>query len=99
MATADASPIFHELTIEFDALKHDPHIEAIYSEWVDESYVVWVGIREDSAIARKMVYFLEDQMSEKFPDILFDFHVISLPEGKKTQDYVSRAELIFRNTA
>ena len=27
-------------------------------------------------------------MSEKFPSVLFDFHVVALPKGKKIQDYV-----------
>ena len=99
MATLDASPILYELTAELEALHSDPHIQAVCSQWVDETYIVWVGIEDDNPLARQSVYFVEDRMSEKYPAIMFDFHVIALPKGKKTQDYVANAQVIFQRTA
>ena len=99
MATVPASPIVNEISSELATLQHDKYVQAVYSEWLDDIYVVWVGICEDNSLARKVVYHLEDQMSEKFPQVLFDFHVIALPQGKKTQDYISNAQVIFQRSA
>jgi hypothetical protein len=99
MATLDASPILYELTTELEALRSDPHIQAVCAEWVDETYTVWVGIEDDNQVARRVAYFVEDQMSEKFPGTAFDFHVIALPKGKKTQDYASNAQVVFQRAA
>jgi len=99
MATVDASPIVYELTTELRALQQAPQVEAVFSELVEDTFVVWVGIREDNAIARKMAYYLEDLMSVKFPDVIFDFHVIALPEDKNTRDYVTNAQVVFQRSA
>ena len=99
MATVHASPMVHEITAELDTLRQDSHIQAVYSEWLDDTYVVWIGIQEDDEKARTTAYHLEDRMSERFSDVLFDFHVIALPEGKKTQDYVSNAQVVFQRSA
>lgn len=99
MATVPTSPLVDEISSALVALRRDRHIQAVCSQWLDDTYVVWVGIREDNSTARRAVYHLEDEMSEKFPQVLFDFHVIALPDGKKTQDYVSNAQLVFQRSA
>lgn len=99
MATVTASPLVNEISSELATLQQDEHIQAVYSQWLDDIYVVWVGIRDDSPTARKAAYRLEDEVSENFPQVLFDFHVIALPEGKSTQDYISNAQIIFQRSA
>lgn len=99
MATAAASPLVGEIYSELATLRQEEHIQAVYSQWLDDVYVVWVGIRDDSPAARKAAYRLEDEVSENFPQVLFDFHVIALPDGKSTHDYVSNAQIIFQRSA
>jgi hypothetical protein len=99
MATVPASSLVDQISGELSTLKNDRYIQAVCSQWLDNIYVVWVGILEDNSEARQAVYRLEDQISERFPQVLFDFHVIALPRGKKVQDYVSNAQLVFQRTA
>ncbi len=99
MATVSASPRASEISRELSTLQKDKHIEAVYSQWLDNVYVVWVGISEDNPEARQAAYRLEDEVSENFPQVLFDFHVIALPPGKSVRDYVSHAQVIFQRSA
>ena len=92
MATVQASPRVDEFSQEFESLRHNSCVEAVLSNWADDTYVVWIGIVNDDDGARRAAYQLEDQVAEKFPRVLFDFHVIALPEGGRTQDYVSNAQ-------
>ena len=57
---------------------------------------VWVGIKPDDAKVRESVYRFEDQIADRYPDVLFDFHVIPVPAGRKVEDYVSNAHSIFQ---
>jgi hypothetical protein len=99
MATVTASPLINKISAELATLQEDKHIQAVYSQWMDDIYVVWVGIRDDSPTAREAAYRIEDEVSENFPQVLFDFHVIALPEGKSTDDYISNAQVIFQRSA
>lgn len=99
MATVSASLIANEIASDLAALRDEQCVQAVYTQWLDDSYVVWVGILNDNPAARKAAYRLEDQVSEKFPRVLFDFHVIALPQGKKTQDYLSNAQIVFQRSA
>jgi hypothetical protein len=99
MATVSASPLVDQISVKLSTLGNNEYIQAICSQWLDDIYVVWVGITEDNLEARRAVYRLEDEMSEKFPQVLFDFHVIALPTGKKTQDYILNAQLVFQRSA
>ena len=99
MATVHASPFIDEIAQEFGSLRRNEHVQGVLSQWIDEAYVIWVGIVDDNDDARQAVYRVEDQVSEKFPHVLFDFHVIALPEGRTTQDYVSNAQVVFQRSA
>ena len=99
MATVTASPVINEISLALAGLQQNEHIQAVYTQWLDDIYVVWVGIQDDNPTARKLIYRLEDEMSETFPRIMFDFHEIALPQGKKTQDYISNAQAIFQRSA
>ena len=99
MATVQCFPIATEITEELGTLQNIPNIQAVYSKWYDQTYVVWIGILHDDATARKAVYQLEDRISNIFKSVLFDFNVIALPDGKKTEDYVSNAERVFQHNA
>lgn len=55
----------------------------------EKAFFVWVGLREDEPAARRAVYAVEDAMSERFPNVSFDFHIIPLPPGRGLLDFVS----------
>lgn len=99
MATVSASPLADEIAASLASLGRDRYVQGVYSQWVDETYVVWVGIRDDNFAAREAAYSLDDRISETFPQVAFDFHVIALPEGKNTEDYISNAQPIFQRSA
>lgn len=92
------SPVL-EVSAELVSLRQNGSVEAVYFKWLDDTYVVWIGICNDDSSARRAAYQLEDSVSEKFPSVLFDFHVVALPEGKKIQDYVSNAQVVFQRGA
>jgi hypothetical protein len=99
MATVPASPIAYDIAASLATLRQNAHVEAVYTQWCDDMYVVWVGIHGDNKSARKAAYNLEDEVSERFPQVLFDFHVIALPPGRETQEYVSNAQIVFQRSA
>lgn len=99
MATVSVSPLGHEISLELATLQEDKHVEAVYSQWLNDVYVVWVGICEDNPGARQAAYRLEDEVSENFPQVLFDFHVVALPQGGRLQDYISHAQVVFQRSA
>jgi len=99
MATVQASPRVDDISQEFESLRHNLRVQEVLSRWVDDTYAVWIGIVDDDDDARQAAYRLEDRLSEKFPRVLFDFHVIALPEGGRTQDYVSNAQVVFQRSA
>lgn len=57
---------------------------------------VWVGIIDDDDTARTDIYRFEDYISQRFPQVLFDFHIIPVPAGRRMEDYVSTAQPIFQ---
>lgn len=67
----------------------------------DRGLSVWVGLpagaREDE---RYKIYAFEDHISERHPSVQFDFHIVSIPEGRKAEEFISIAAPIFqRNIA
>ncbi len=99
MATA-AACIEHEIVRAFQTkLANVDGIVAVHFLRTSAALSVWIGLREDDAETRKVVYRFEDQIAEEFPDTLLDFHVIPLPEGRRMEDFVSVAQVIFEHAA
>ncbi|MGB0038875.1 MAG: hypothetical protein WA800_13085 [Terriglobales bacterium] len=67
----------------------------------DRALAVWVGLPEAaSETERYRVYEFEDDISGRYPSVLFDFHIVSIPEGRRTEEFLSMAAPIFqRNIA
>jgi hypothetical protein len=63
----------------------------------DKLLTVWICLQDgyDEA-SRADVYRFEDQISEQFPTLCFDFHIVAVPAGQKIEDYLSNASPIFR---
>jgi hypothetical protein len=101
MATALASPhdlIARELARGLSGL---PAVESVHFLAAENALQVWVSLQDGAdEAARTDVYRFEDQISERFPAILFDFHIVAVPAGRKIEDFLSSASPIFqRNIA
>jgi hypothetical protein len=101
MATALASPqdlITRELARGLSGLSA---VDSVHFLAAENALSVWVCLQDgyDEA-ARTNVYRFEDQMSERFPKVLFDFHIVAVPPGRKIEEFLSMASPIFqRNIA
>ena len=101
MATALANPldrITHELARGLSGLST---VDSVHFLAGENALTVWVCLQEGyDETARTNVYRFEDQMSERFPKVLFDFHIIAVPAGRKIEEFLSTASPIFqRNIA
>lgn len=76
-----------------------PAVESAHLLPTENALSVWVGINEDDFAIRKTVYRVEDELSELFPMIPFDFHVVPLSADVQMENYVSEAAPIFRRVA
>jgi hypothetical protein len=76
-------------------------VESVHVLQTDRALSVWVGLPEGSSeTERSKVYAFEDDISERYPSVLFDFHIVSIPQGRKVQEYISIADPFFqRNIA
>jgi hypothetical protein len=74
-------------------------VRSVYFLNAENAFSVWVDISEDSESVKDTVYRFEDQLSARFPQYLFDFHVVPVPNGRKLSDFVSVAKPIYQRTA
>jgi hypothetical protein len=82
-------------------LKALPAVDSVHYLPNDNLLTVWVCLQDgyDEA-SRADVYRFEDQISEQFPMLRFDFHIVAVPAGQKIENYLSNASPIFqRKTA
>jgi len=101
MATVLANPhnlITRELARGLSGL---PAVDSVHFLATENAFSVWVRLQDGcDETARTNVYRFEDQMSERFPKVLFDFHIIAVPAGRKIEEFLSIASPIFqRNIA
>ena|SRR5579871_4502270 len=76
-----------------------PAVESVRFAHNNGSVYVWVGMRGEDSPARHAVYAVEDKLSERYRDLLFDFHLVPLPEGRRLADFASSATQIFDRAA
>jgi hypothetical protein len=50
---------------------------------------VWVGIRDQDRNARYSVYEIEDRISQEFPNVKINFHVIPISPGSSLEAFVA----------
>lgn len=101
MATARVCPdsvIAGEIAEGLSALSVVVSVHLLQTE---RALAVWVGLPEAASEAeRYRVYEFEDDISGRYPSVLFDFHIVSIPEGRKAEEFLSIAAPIFqRNIA
>ena len=76
-----------------------PAVDSVHLLPTETSLSVWVGIRDDDSATYRAIYSIEDQISEMFPTITFDFHVVPLQQGRKMEEYVTAACPVFQRHA
>jgi hypothetical protein len=99
MATATACPdsvIAQELKAGLSPMDA---VASVYFQSTDTALSVWVGISEDDDTTRTNIYRFEDDISQRFSQVLFDFHVVPLPAGRRMEDFISSARPIFQRPA
>ena len=100
MATAQALNSPQEITQRLvSALASVPGVQSIHYLETEMVFSVWVGISDDSPVARQAVYDFEDMISQVYQEILFDFHVVPLRAGKRIEEFVSDTQAVFQRTA
>jgi hypothetical protein len=82
-----------------NALSELPAVRSVFVHNSDKALHVWVDITEDTRPARDAVYHFEDQISEMFPALMFDFHVVPVPRDRRLEDFVSSAQRVFQRSA
>ncbi|MFB3813187.1 MAG: hypothetical protein ACE14L_03675 [Terriglobales bacterium] len=76
-----------------------PAADSAYLMCAGTTVSVWIGIRDDESASYRSVYAVTDRIAEQFPKLLFDFHVVPIPNGRAMEDFISDARPIFRRTA
>jgi hypothetical protein len=74
-------------------------VASVYFLSTDAALSVWVGISKDDDTTRTNIYRFEDDISQRFSHVLFDFHVVPVPAGRRMEDYISSAQPIFQRPA
>lgn len=96
MATVTACPDY-AIAAELKAgLSRISAIISVHTLVTEKAFSVWVGIKRDEPRVREAIYCFEDEIADRYSDVLFDFHVIPVPTGRKVEDYVSNAHPIFQ---
>jgi hypothetical protein len=96
MATAPANPDYL-ITRELKAgLSTMDAVASVHFLWTDAALSVWVGISDDDDTTRTNIYRFEDAISQRFSQVLFDFHVVPVPAGRRMEDFISAAQPIFQ---
>ena len=99
MATAPANPdylITRELKVGLSTMDG---VASVHFLWTDAALSVWVGISEDDDATRTNIYRFEDDISQRFSHVPFDFHVVPVPAGRRMEDFISAAQPIFQRPA
>ena len=98
MATAHL-PIGYSIENELkDHLAQLPAVGSIHVFSTGRVFGVWIGISADNRAVRDAIYDFEDQISERYADVPFDFHVIPVPRGRKMEDFITDAQPIFQRS-
>ena len=98
MAAALAFPPLETITDALArGLKALPAVESAHFLATDDALTVWVRLQDGyNEAARAEVYRFEDQISALFPKLLFDFHIVAVPSGRKIEEFLSNANPIFQ---
>jgi hypothetical protein len=98
MATVVADPD-RALTSGLSVLSRISGVVSVHARWIENVFNVWIGVRDDDDESRSLVYDFEGSFLDRFQDLSIDFHVVSVPDGRKLDDYISDATAVFKRIA
>ena len=93
-------PLDIEYLIEKDLKKLSelPAVRSIHLLPTERAFAVWIGIHADNRKVRNAIYHFEDEISARYANVLFDFHVIPVPHGRTMEDFVTNAHAVFQRS-
>ncbi len=50
---------------------------------------VWIGIRDQDRNVRYAVYEIEDRISQQFPNVKIDFHIMPISPGSSLEAFIA----------
>jgi hypothetical protein len=100
MATASIGNPYDVITADLGrGLSDLAVVESVHFLPTESALSVWVSLLDgDDQAARNDVYHFEDWISERYPKVLFDFHIVAVPADRKIEDYVSDASPLFQRS-
>lgn len=98
IATCSPQEVMAEIRAQVSGMPFVVSAAAVHHQ---QEISLFVGVEEehDSRESRHAVYTLEDQLSERFPQLTFDVHVVLLPPGRKLEEFVSSEPPLFMRDA
>ena len=77
-----------------------PRVDSVHYIAGEKSFGVWIRLFDAADEGdRANVYRFEDQISQRFPSIVFDFHIVAVPVGRTIEEIFSTAIPIFQRTS
>ncbi len=64
-------------------------VRSIYFLHIDSALSVWVGIRDQDRSARYAVYEIEDRISQQFPNVKVEFHIMPISAGSRLEAFIA----------
>jgi hypothetical protein len=72
-------------------------VQYVFTEWTDGPMLVWIAMEDLAPALRRKVYFKQLGIIEGFPEIEFDFNVVS-SAGRPKEQLCSSGRLVFSRT-
>lgn len=98
MATVLADPDV-AIRSQLDTLSSVFGVQSVQLRRTENVLHVWIGVQEDDEHSRDRVYEFEDSFLKHFQNLPVEFHVVTMPAGRKMQDFISDAETVFQRVA
>ncbi len=96
MATATTCPEYVIQSELKTGLSELPAVRSVHTLYANNVFSVWVDITQDELDVRNAVYRFEDKIANRYTQVLFDFHVVPVPLGRKIEEFISGAHPIFK---
>jgi hypothetical protein len=68
---------------------------SVKTRWIGNVLNIWIGLCDGDA-ARDAVYEFENSFLERFAASAVEFHVLTIPNGRRMEDYVSDARTLYQ---
>ena len=72
-----------------------PGVVSVHTRWIENAFNVWIGVSDEDE-NRDLVYAFEDSFLNEFNDMTTDFHVVTIPAGRRIEEFVSDARTVYQ---